>query len=309
MDYDEFKKELKKEVEHLFACRDTHYTIKLCKVRKNNGVEFDTFCICEDHKNAGLNIYVDSYFNDYRAGKSIIDIAAGIIEYYIKMKDIKINNFDNIFELNSCKRSIYLRLVNYNRNSEILKNAPHIRYLDLAITFRYGFFESDGSFISTLVCVEFMKNWGVSLDELYRISFINTVRDFPFKVKSLSSILIESILNELEVDKCKEIYQILQAIDDEINMYVCTNVTGINGATCILYNNVLQKFSKEFNCNVFILPSSIHELLLVPETSEFMADFLRDLVVDVNKAAVSDVDFLSDNVYYYNRVINTVTIV
>ena len=59
-------------------------------------------------------------------------------------------------------------------------------------------------------------------------------------------------------------------------------------------------FKKEKNSNLFILPSSIHEVLLLPETQEFNKDELANMVQDINKYVVSDMDFLSDNVYFYN---------
>jgi hypothetical protein len=84
-------------------------------------------------------------------------------------------------------------------------------------------------------------------------------------------------------------------------MYVLTNEQRLNGATCILYDNVIRNFAKVQDCNIFILPSSVHEVMLVPENAETEPEFLSELVLEANQSAVGLIDLLSDNVYYYDR--------
>ena len=85
------------------------------------------------------------------------------------------------------------------------------------------------------------------------------------------------------------------------DMYVLTNKTGINGATTILYNGLIEKFANSINSNIFILPCSIHEVILIPYTDEFDIEDLKNMVKEVNLTKVEDADILSDSVYIYNR--------
>lgn len=93
-----------------------------------------------------------------------------------------------------------------------------------------------------------------------------------------------------------------------VNMFVLTNDSGVNGATCMLYDNVIKNFARVQDSNIFILPSSIHEVMLVPENEEIDPAFLAELVVQANKGAVGLIDLLSDNIYYYDKEKNQVFI-
>ena len=92
-----------------------------------------------------------------------------------------------------------------------------------------------------------------------------------------------------------------EEMESGVNMYVLTNDTGLNGATCILYDNVIKNFAKVQESNVFLLPSSVHEMMLVPEDEDTDAEFLSQLVIEANQNAVGFIDLLSDNIYYYDR--------
>lgn len=92
-----------------------------------------------------------------------------------------------------------------------------------------------------------------------------------------------------------------EELEQKIGVYMLTNDTGINGAFCLLYDDVIKNFAKEQNWNVYILPSSVHELMLVPEQEDTALEFLAELVVEANQTAVGLIDLLSDNIYYYDR--------
>ena len=77
---------------------------------------------------------------------------------------------------------------------------------------------------------------------------------------------------------------------------------GLRGAGTILYDGVLKRFAEKAGCDIYILPSSLHEVLLVPGTMKISVDDLKEMVKDVNRTVVSAEDFLSDNVYVYRRI-------
>lgn len=90
-----------------------------------------------------------------------------------------------------------------------------------------------------------------------------------------------------------------QAEDEQ--MYVLTNQSKIHGASCILYEDVLRDFSDKLGRDLYILPSSIHEVILLPKTESFDRDGLNCMVQEVNRDGVSMDEVLSDHVYEYNR--------
>jgi hypothetical protein len=83
-------------------------------------------------------------------------------------------------------------------------------------------------------------------------------------------------------------------------MYVLSNDRGINGASTLLYPNVLYDFASSIRMNFYILPSSIHECILVPDTGKLSKAALKEMVKDVNDSHVSADEVLSNEVYYYD---------
>ena len=143
--------------------------------------------------------------------------------------------------------------------------------------------------------------WKVDFDELYQLALFNTMREFPWKMDSLVRVITENIRKQEESVLPESLLKELEEMENGVSMYVLTNDHCVNGATCILYDNVLRNFARVQDCNIFVLPSSIHEVMLVPENTETEPEFLAQLVVEANQSAVGLIDLLSDNIYYYDR--------
>ncbi|MDO4555906.1 MAG: DUF5688 family protein, partial [Lachnospiraceae bacterium] len=84
---------------------------------------------------------------------------------------------------------------------------------------------------------------------------------------------------------------------------------GINGATSILYRNILADFARERQQNFYLLPSSIHEMMVCPEDKHFTKKQLLSLVRDANQYVVTMGEVLSDNIYYYDRHTNNISLI
>ena len=84
-------------------------------------------------------------------------------------------------------------------------------------------------------------------------------------------------------------------------MYVLTNRKRCNGAACVLYEQVLENFAKKINDNLYILPSSVHEVIMIPASFAGKASQLREMVEEINATQVEDEEVLSDSVYFFNR--------
>ena len=90
--------------------------------------------------------------------------------------------------------------------------------------------------------------------------------------------------------------------EDAVEMYVLTNKQKMNGASCILYEHILNDFANQKNKDIYILPSSVHEVILVPVAEDIDRTELSRMVRDVNRNELEEGDVLSDRVYYYDRV-------
>ena len=84
-------------------------------------------------------------------------------------------------------------------------------------------------------------------------------------------------------------------------MYILTNDSGINGAASLLYDGVIDEFAERFAADVIVIPSSVHEVLLVPLKEEYDVSESNMLVKEVNNTIVDEEETLADNVYIYRR--------
>ena len=315
MNYQEFLEYIKENLaevmeSYIHICKEEEkeckesYKIELHKVIKNNGIVLDGITIRKEEEKVTPNIYLNSYFESYQMGKPLSIIMEEIIYQYQRAKEESDFEVEDITDFTSVKNQIVLRLVNYERNKEQLKNCPHKKYMDLAITFRYIAGKNQLGIASSLISNAEFGIWNIELDELYQIALFNTMREFPWQMDSLAKVISDCLKQKNQEILPKEILADMREFKDKenrVNMYVLTNDTGINGATCILYDNVLKNFAKVQDSNIFILPSSIHEVMLVPENTETEPEFLTSLVVEANNSAVGLIDLLSDNIYYYDR--------
>ena len=90
-------------------------------------------------------------------------------------------------------------------------------------------------------------------------------------------------------------------MEGEVPMYVLTNHIKLNGAVCMLYPEILKEFSNTLNCNLILLPSSVHEMIIIPKSSNTSLEDLKEMVRDTNENHVEEEEILSYSVYEYVR--------
>ena len=267
-------------------------TARIETVTKNNGVDCTGIVILLEGENVAPNIYLDYYYMVYRQGRSLDDVLRMIGEEYIRAKDTMDRSDFNI-DMDNIYENAVIKLVNYQLNKEKLVNCPYIKYLDLAITFRFLVKLDDNGVASALISNKDLIRFDITKEELYDIAMENTRRLFPEQIRCMD----EFIPNLEQV--CLE--------EDRNKLFVLTNEAGVNGATSMLYENVLRDFAKKMNKSLFILPSSIHEVIMIC-CDDMEKERLKSLVKEVNKFVVSEVEYLSDNVYFYDLDSDKITI-
>lgn len=280
------------------------YEAHLHTITKNNGIVLDGITLLNKGEQAGPNVYLNSFFESYQMGKPLHLIMEEIIICHERAKEETTIEVVDILDFNAVKDKIIIRLVNYEKNEEQLKGCPHKRYLDLAITFRFLASKDAMGLASSLIFYKEFESWDIELEDLYQLALFNTMREFPWQMDSLVRVVSECfgerLPEHLREEFMKDVVS-LEQIENRVSMYVLTNDVGINGATSILYDNVIKNFAKVQDCNIFVLPSSVHEVMLVPENAETEPEFLKELVYDANQSAVGLIDLLSNHIYYYDR--------
>lgn len=324
MDYKDFLEYIKKGVAGFVGMQAA---VSINRVMKNNSVYLDGLCIMEQGKNISPTIYVNHYYEEYKEGKKLQDIVTSIIDIFEKARVSGNMDVDFFTEFDRVKGKIVYRLINREQNKELLEQIPHIDYLDLAIVF-YCMITNDCIGNATITIYNrHMEMWETDVDVLYELAKINTPKLLQGEIKSMDAIMKELIVEDLrsrkaqacgavschmedgmdyEVDEEEWISGIAeQMIYDmkdgkkEDRMYVLSNHTKMNGAICVLYDGILDSFADKIRNDIFILPSSVHEVILVPVEESMTSDTLRAMVKEVNETQVEVEEVLSNSVYRY----------
>lgn len=206
-------------------------------------------------------------------------------------------NFDHV------KDKLVCTLINTEANEELLKDRPHLAFLDLSIVFKCIIGQDGDATIQMPVYNTHMRVWDVTLEELYDIAMENTPKLLEYEVEDIQTIVKEL----MQVPCAKEDNEPL-GIDD-ISMYVLSNKARVDGAACILYPQLLSDIANKFHSNYYVIPSSIHEVLLVPAEDYEYAEDIKQMIREVNDAEVDVTERLSYSLYYYDSVVGSLDIV
>ena len=279
------------------------HTLTIRKVTKNNGIILHGLVINNGTTNISPTVYLDYYYNDYKEGRSIDELSSEVFNQYNKYKvdsDFDITVFTD-FE--KCKPNICYKLINYDKNRDLLEDIPHIVYLDLAIVFYCILTEKQFETSSILIKNSHMKLWDTTVTGLFDIASFNTPKKLKADIQSLSDIVTQIIARSGEEAEDED----MPSFINDSSMYVLTNQTKLYGATCLLYKGILKEFADKLNANLFIIPSSVHEVILVPVSDDLSNEYLTDLIREVNATELSLDEVLSDHVYLYTREDDAIT--
>lgn len=291
--------------------------IRRNKVSKNNGIVLTGISILMGANCVSPTLYAENYYLEHQNGKNFGDIILEMINIYDNNQNFDSIDVEFYKDYQKVRENIVYKLVNKEKNQELLKEIPYFDFLDMAIVFSYIFENSPFLGEATiLVRNSHIKMWNISKDELFNDAKINSERLLSYKIDNIQEIIKNIMFDKIKCqkDNCddeaikKMAHDIFDGINDistAIPMFVLTNKRNSYGASCILYDNVLREFALRLESDLVILPSSIHEVILIPVESlnKKTADvnYLRDMVKEVNTTQVSLDEILSDSVYIYSK--------
>ena len=212
-------------------------------------------------------------------------------------------NIEDIPELNrdTAQQRLFCTVINKDLNTELIANVPHQDMLDLSLIARFRVFEHASILVNNDICGKLK----LTSEEVMQIAKENTFAE-QYKCVPMSDMLKEYLLQDgMPPEFISDVMKIRQ---EECPMYVLTNNNGVNGATMMVSKNVLDSIYEEFGDNFYILPSSLHEVILIPESFSDDVEMYRDMVVDVNGSFLEAEDKLTDNVYHYDGITRSLTI-
>lgn len=297
MNFREFSENVVKSVK---TCLGNNVKTEVKKVTKNNGVELHGLIISKAQSSVSPTIYLDGFYREYKQGKSLGDIVYEIVSIYENNKVSADINLDFFLDYQAVKSRIFMKVVHYEKNKKMLEDMPHIRFMDLAVVCYYAYMNDFLGKGSIQIETGHLDRWGISEEELFKTAKGNTKDKLGVEIKGMDEILIEMLIeNGKDVDR-EELEAILQRTEREVPMYIMTLKGRYFGAACIYCEEMLYSFGKRCGKSFYILPSSIHELILIPDSGNEKPEVLRQMVREVNAGHVAPEERLSDNIYYFD---------
>lgn len=254
--------------------------ISIKEVLKNNGIRKRGILINMEGEHFSPILYLEDAYERYKECEDVEEVFVEFLDIndaqMRKMDETGDLNLEQLEDYDHVKEHLRLMLINGGKNEELLQNRPHIVWNDLAAVFYYDIGDGEAC---ALIDNGQLAQWGKTEKDLYEDAVSNMQCGAEDKMFHLSELL---------------------GMGEELPVHVLTNRMRRYGAAAALYSPKIRKLADETGSDLVILPSSLHEVLLVPDTKEKREEF-RKLVGDVNRMALKPEEVLSDNIYLYSR--------
>jgi hypothetical protein len=264
------------------------YDVRKEEVTKNNDVKLTGVAIMKKTENISPTIYLEGAYEDYQDGENLEELADRIIACYEERMPAAAFNMDFFQDFELVKDRIFYKLVNYEKNRRMLAELPHFRWKDLAIVFYYAMEPGEIGRAFIMIHKHHLEMWGQSAEALYSTAQRNMKQQMPELLVPMKDFLAQTA--GVEIGK-----------DTYMPMYILSNQEQMYGASALLYSKRIKNLADSLQCDLIILPSSVHEFLLLPDDGENEYTFYRQMVEDVNTTQVEPEEILSYSLYRYLR--------
>lgn len=293
MNKETFVNEVLKLVTNELGCG---YNIDVRKVLKNNNMTLTGLIIGKRNNAIGITIYLEDYYNDYMHGRSMQSIVEHILRSYANAAMSEAVNLQFTQSKDEMLKRVAYRIVNKDMNKDLLSQCPYTHVAGDLVKLYFLHVEcGDGGFGSTTITYSLMERYGLSVEEIEYHANINTPEFFPVSFCSMGAVLGE-LLDDYEEET------------NELGMWILTNNQKTYGASAMLYDGILNKISSRLRSDLYIIPSSLHELIILRATNDYDKKALGMMIHEVNRTQVSQEELLSDTLYYFTQTTNKISV-
>lgn len=297
MNYEIFKEVVRDSFKDYLPEQYKDMELRVCSVNKVNRIMDGINLIGgAEVKNVSPTIYINDMYDHYKACN---DLKEAIQAGADRMADaFRMCPEAPRIDLSEAKDNIVFQLVNTEQNKEMLAGVPHRDFQDLSIIYRWAVKMDAEGIQSTVVKNELAEQLGLNEEQLFKLAAENTRRIFPPCVKSMNEVICEMFMKDGMPRETAEM--LIGEMPADMSMWVISNNRGINGAVSMLYEDKLHTLAAEMESDLYILPSSVHEVIAVP-VSMGDPNELAEMVAEINMNQVALEERLSNQVYHYDK--------
>lgn len=256
-------------------------------------------CVKPKESRVGVSLDLAAAYAQLEFGipyeETLDDIVKDVQTGIRKRPNLSVNNLG---DYSSMKEKLMVQVIPMAGNENMLAKIPHTKCEDMAIVYRFVLDINDRGMTSSSVTNSMLDGYGITKEQLHADAVENAAEKFPVKLRNMNEMMAEMMGIAPEMMP-----------EQEPEMYVVTNNKNVCGASCIFYPGFMEQAAEKIGGDFFVLPSSIHEVLLLPVREPSDIKELESTVREINQAEVEPKDRLSNSVYHYDakeRIFETV---
>ena len=293
MTYDDFLERMKQDLEDRFQdLPETGPDIRMDfqEVRKVQGESYRGIAVSDGDSPVKAVFNLESSYQMVESGRPYGEVlqqtAEDILQAIEKPPAFRLAD---LTDYDAVRSSLMMELIPQKGNEDMLAGMPHQKVEDLALIYRVDMEQISGDHMSMMITDQNLKAFGITAGQLHQDAMENAPLSHPPVLKSLREVLAGLGMGGMEPSP------------GEPDIMVATTEDAVMGASVIQYPGFLEQAAEKIGGDFFVLPSSIHEVLLVPDDG--VADYheLETMVRGINKAQVAPKERLSDHVYHYDQ--------
>ena len=279
MSFDEFLESVKERVQEMVPDAE----VKIQQVNKLQGESYTGISVQPEEATAAATFNITPAYERYQADPSkVSDILDKIAADAKEIADsMPVFNVRDITEYENVKNNLLMQVVPVEANKEMLEGIPHKTVGDIAVVYRIDLQDA-----TTLVTNQLLEEYGITAEQLHADAVTAQIANHPPVLRNMSEVMAEMSGGMFDMP--------------ESPMWVASIEGGMNGASVTQIPGFLEESAERLGGDFFVLPSSVHEVLFIPDDGSFERTELENMVRGVNAHEVSEADFLSNSVYHYD---------
>ena len=307
MDYEMFKAVVKENFLRYMPEKYRDAEIRIHPAKKVNRTLDGLSVLPLDDSRIFPTVYINEMYEHYQACGDLETVLRKVAQQYAQTAErIKGQKPEEVIDvkMENFKENVIMCLINTEQNRELLADVPNRKFQDLSVIYRWVVGSTPDAVGSILVSDKVAEMAGMTEEELFRHACKNTREMNPVSIKSMQEVMFEVLSIPPEIQS-----MFGQEPTPADNMWVISNESRINGAVSMLYEENLHGLAEKLGDDLFILPSSIHEVIAVPsEMAGGNLTSLLEMVQEINMGELELGERLSNSVYHYDRTARKVTL-
>lgn len=298
MDYENFKEQFIEQLQEELYGKGVEARFDTKAVEKLNNEGYDAVTVTPAESNIGVTLNVEAFHKAYEDGASMSEVVS-------RASDTVIRGFENqpmvdvasLMDYEQMKDKLVMEVVSTETNAEMLASVPHHEMEDMSVVYRFVIDSNEDGRATILATNNMIEAMGVTPEQLHEDALKNAPELKPAVITGMSEVMAEMM--GMSPEEMAMMGMPTDPADEQ--MYVATVPDKIHGAGVLAYQDFMDQASDRIGGgSFFILPSSVHEVLIVPDNGQMSLHELESMVREVNATQVAPEDKLTDNVYHYD---------